>query len=149
MKPMGSFLRAALVALALLSPHFSMSAQQQLVLPVLHQAHFAGPLQQRKRTFSIEHFNGCPYVLVTQVAGAMDGQVRWRPVARTLEMTIRGKKVSFGWDSSYVHVGDARVRLEGPTVKNDDGFWAPIHFFSSGEFFAAVGSRLEWQDEPV
>jgi N-acetylmuramoyl-L-alanine amidase len=138
------------VVIALLPLPLPASAQQNHTLPVFRQLSTSPKLLETKKTFVIDHFNGCPYVSLAQVASAVDGQVHWRSVAHTVELTLHGHKVSFLWNSWYAHLDDdARVRLEQPTVKNGEGFWVPISFFSGPEFFSATGSRVEWQGTPV
>jgi len=149
---MGLALRAMLVfywaiVFALLSgPVF---AQQQQLLGVLHWQSATSTLQRSRKEFSVDQFNGCSYVLLTQVAGAVNGHVRWRSVAHAVELTAQGRKISFGWNSSYAHVGETRIHLEHPTVRNNEGFWVPLSFFSGPEFFSAMGSRLEWKPTAV
>ena len=60
-----------------------------------------GAAFQSSNTFSIDRFNGCAYVPITQVASAVNGQLHWRPVAHSVELSrcARGKKLSFGWNS--------------------------------------------------
>src|ERR1700679_752345 len=86
---------------ALLPSPLVVSAQQQQVVSVFHQVPSTGAAFQSSQTFSIDRFNGCAYVPITQVASAVDGQLHWRPVAHSVELSVHGKKLSFGWNSSY------------------------------------------------
>lgn len=125
-----------------------LSAQEQVVLPVFRASPASPTLLQSQSSFDIDRFNGCPYVSIADVAGALNGTLHWRPVAHTVDLSIRGRTVSFAWNSSYVHMGNARAKLEHPAVKTENGLWVPVRFFASREFFSAVGSRVGWK-EPV
>lgn len=130
-----------------LSSPLPTEARRYLTLPVVHQLQGANAPRHSSEEFAVEHINDCAYISLDEMAGAMKGTLRWRPVARTVDLTARGSRISFGWDSSYVHVNDESIRLERPAIKRGSHLWVPISFFASQAFYDAVGGRVQWEEK--
>jgi N-acetylmuramoyl-L-alanine amidase len=97
-----------------------------------------------KAIVQIVNEGGTPYVSLSQVSVLLEGNLRTFPVSRRDELSLEGHTLQFFFNSSKVLVDGRRRRLEAPTIKNSDGFWVPVRFFSTPEFFHLAKVKLDW-----
>ena len=125
------------------------AAQQQLI-PIIHQTQASPTLafSEWKTFLRVADYGGVTYVSLVQVSELLNGHLRWHTVSKNVDLSMYGHTIRFPYYSASVQINGRRVRLEQPTVKNEDGFWVPISFFASDTFFKATHTKLEWPPRP-
>jgi N-acetylmuramoyl-L-alanine amidase len=145
------FMRAFWITLLLFTPSRStFSAAQQQLIPIIHQTQASPtPTFSEWKTFlRVAEYGGVSYVSLVQVSELLNGHLRWHTVSKNVDLSMYGHTIRFPYYASSVQINGRRVRLEQPTVKNEDGFWVPISFFASDAFFRVTHTKLEWPPPP-
>lgn len=95
----------------------------------------------------VENYHGQPYGSLVQLASIFEGKLRWLPVSKSVDLSVKGRTVRFRYNSSRVSLGGRAQDLPAPTVKNEDGMWVPLAFFGGKSFYQFSGVRLDWPIE--
>lgn len=133
----------------LLVTSFPAYASVQQLVPVVRQLSPGSSVESTWKTYiRIEEFGGESYVSLVQMAGIFDGTLRWLPVSKAVELSLRGHTVCFGYRSAQVKINGKPQRLGAITIKNEDGMWVPLNFFGTKTFYQLSGSRLDWPPPP-
>ena len=122
----------------------SASGYSQQLIPVIRQVPDSSAVTQWNAFLRVENFGECSYVSLAQVAALFDGVLHWHPVAKQVDLNIRGHVISFSYGSRQARVDQHPVHLEGVTVKDSDGFWVPASFFAGAPFFRQMKERIDW-----
>jgi len=127
------------------------SAYQQQLVPIIREIKTSSaPSVTEWKTFvQMANYGGTPYVSLVQMAELLNGHLRWAPVSKTVDLSVHNETIRFSYNSVHVWISGRSHRLAHPTVKNDDGFWVPVSFFSSTDFFHTTRTKLEWPPAPV
>ena len=144
-------MRRVWIGFLLLGPSLSaFSTYQQQLIPVIHETRTASnsSLSEWKTFVRVADYGGAPYVSLVQMADILNGQLRWHTVSKSVDFSIEAHTIRFPYYTSAATINGRRVRLEQPTVKNEEGFWVPISFFASEAFFRATQSKLVWPPPP-
>ena len=144
-------MRLFLVSFLLLGPRaIAFPSYQQELIPVIREVKAAPhPSVSEWKTFvRMATFDGTPYVSLVQVAELLNGDLRWFPVSKKVDLSVHNQTIRFAYDAPDVWINGQSHRMEKPPVKNNDGFWIPVGFFASPGFFRATRSKLEWPPAP-
>src|SRR5579872_311434 len=90
----------------------SASGYTQQLISVIRQGGASSGVTQWNAFLRVENFGDCSYVSLAQVAVVFDGVLHWRPVAKQVDLTIRGHVISFSYGSRQVRVDGRSLRLE-------------------------------------
>lgn len=127
-----------------LIPGSYVSAYTQQLIPVIRQVNPSSPVTQWNAFLRVENFGNCSYVSLAQVAALFDGILHWHPVARKVDLNLRGHIISFSNGSRHALLDRRSIPLERITVKDSDGFWVPASFFASEPFFRQTQVKIDW-----
>ena len=127
------------------------SAYQQQLIPILREIKTSSaPSVTEWKTFvRTSDYGGAVYVPLVQVAELLNGHLRWAPVSKTVDLSVHNETIRFPYNSKRVWISGRLHRLAHPTVKNEDGFWVPVSFFASPDFFRTTRAKLAWPPAPV
>lgn len=124
------------------------ASQSQQLIPVIRQEVNTSSVSVWKAFLRVSEREGRSYVSLVQIAALFDGHLHWRPVARQVDLRLRGHVIRFLYDARTAFIDGRRYRLERSTLRNDQGFWVPARFFASPEFYRAAKIRLDWPPAP-
>jgi N-acetylmuramoyl-L-alanine amidase len=145
-------MRSFLVVFLLAGSHsFVFSAYQQQLIPIIHETNTSSaPLVNEWKTFlRTEDMGGASYVSLVQMAELLNGHLRWAPVSKMVDLSVHNDTIRFPFNSKRVWINGRPHRMPHPSVKNDDGFWVPVSFFASSDFFNVTRTKLKWPPAPV
>src|ERR1017187_2804926 len=126
------------------------SAYQQQLIPIVREIKTSSaPSVTEWKTFvQTANYGGAEYVSLVQVAELLNGHLRWAPVSKTVDLSVHNETIRFPYNSTRVWIRGRARQLAHPTVKNEDGFWVPVSFFASADFFRATRAKLDWPPKP-
>jgi N-acetylmuramoyl-L-alanine amidase len=126
------------------------SAYQQQMIPIVREIRTSSaPSVTEWKTFvKTADFGGVSYVSIVQMAELLNGHLRWAPVSKTVDLSMHNETIRFPYASTRVWIGGHPHRLPHPTIQNEDGFWVPVSFFASSDFFRMTRTKLKWPPAP-
>jgi N-acetylmuramoyl-L-alanine amidase len=145
-------MRVFLISLLLFGSSASVfPAYEQQLIPIVREIRTstAPSLNQWNTFVRTTDYGGTRYVALVQVAELLNGHLRWYPVSRNVDLSVHNQTIRFPYNASWAWINGRRQNLERPSVKNEDGFWVPLSFFSSPGFFRATRTKFEWPPKPV
>jgi len=127
------------------------SAYQQQLIPIIREikTSSAPSVSEWKAFVRTADFAGTSYVSLVQISELLNGHLRWAPVSKTVDLSVHNETIRFPYNSKRVWISGRLHRLAHPTVKNEDGFWVPLSFFASPDFFRTTRAKLAWPPAPV
>ena len=142
--PLGRRIRRSGFFIPLLAAGSFAWAHMQQLVPVIREVNPSTSAVSISNAYvQVVQHQGVPYVSLTQMAVLLGGHLGCS-AAGGCELTRQGRTIQFFSNSNIVIVAGHRRHIDSPTLKNDEGFWVPAHFFSTPEFFRLTRSRLDW-----
>jgi N-acetylmuramoyl-L-alanine amidase len=144
------FDRSAVCILATSLLGTSVHAGEQQLVPIIRAVDASSSSVSVWKTFiRIADYGGKPFVSLNQAAALFGGKVSWSPVSKAVDLSVRGHRVRFFFNSARALLDGRESRLPYATLKNAEGFWVPTAFFAGQRFFRLSGQRMEWPPRKV
>ncbi len=123
---------------------FVQGAYRQELVTVVQEGPQATPNSVPEwRTFlRVQDYSGTAYVLLVQVAAILNGRLEPLPPSKSAQLSTPRQIFRFTADSPKVVLTGREFLMEAPALKNEDGFWVPLNFFSSPTFTQRTKARL-------
>lgn len=127
-----------------------LQAQQELI-PIIRQTRQAGkPVTTEWSTFvRVAEFDGARYASLVQIATLLNGELTSTRQGQQCDFSLGGKTIRFLANSANASLSGKPITMATPTVKNVDGFWIPLSFLASDDFFQATKVKLDWPPRPA